>query len=220
MPGVEARHFSAPDETRTPAKTRIELLSIAGGQIGRYTLEPGWRWSECIKPLVHTDSCQGEHVGYLISGGLHVKHDDGTEQDISSGMVYRIAPGHDAWTRGAEAAVMVETISRVDPFAHVRYYRRVLKQLNEELARLQLSVTDYEALLLVQQSPEPVRPSDLAGEIGISRSGTSRLVTRLIDGGLIGKYVSAIDHREIHLQLTPKGNSVLRQARAVRPGEK
>lgn len=108
MPGVEARDFSAPDETRTPAKTRIELVSIAGGQIGRYSFEPGWRWSECIKPVVHTDSCQVEHVGYMISGGLHVIHMDGTEQDIVPGMVYRIAPGHDAWNGGAEAAVVVE----------------------------------------------------------------------------------------------------------------
>ena len=50
MAGVEARDFSSPDETRTPEKTRIELLSLGGGQIGRYTFQPGWRWSECIKP--------------------------------------------------------------------------------------------------------------------------------------------------------------------------
>jgi len=108
MAGVEARDFSSPDETRTPDKTKIELLTIAGGQIGRYTFQPGWRWSECIKPVVHTDSCQVDHIGYLISGTLHLKHDDGTEQDIRPGMVYRIAPGHDAWNAGSEAVVAVE----------------------------------------------------------------------------------------------------------------
>ncbi|MGE0057108.1 MAG: cupin domain-containing protein [Dehalococcoidia bacterium] len=108
MPGVEARNFSSPDETRAPDKTLIELLSIAGGQIGRYTFQPGWRWSECIKPVVHTDTCQVDHIGYMISGSLHLEHEDGTKQDIVPGMVYRIAPGHDAWNAGSEPAVVVE----------------------------------------------------------------------------------------------------------------
>lgn len=108
MPGVEARDFSSPDETRTPDKTTVELVNVAGGQIGRYTFQPGWRWSECIKPVVRTESCQVEHIGYGISGALHIKHDDGTELDIGPGSVYRIAPGHDAWNVGHEPAVFVE----------------------------------------------------------------------------------------------------------------
>jgi hypothetical protein len=63
MPGVESRDFSAPDEIRTPNKTTVELVSLGGGQIGRYTFQPGRKWSECIKPVVGTDSCQTEHVG-------------------------------------------------------------------------------------------------------------------------------------------------------------
>ncbi|HEX5369373.1 MAG TPA: cupin domain-containing protein [Dehalococcoidia bacterium] len=108
MSGVEARDFTSPDETRTPGKTKIELVSVAGGQIGRYTFEPGWHWSEHIKPIVNTDSCQVEHIGYVVSGALHIKHDDGTEQEVGAGMVYRIAPGHDGWNAGQVPAVMVE----------------------------------------------------------------------------------------------------------------
>ena len=51
MPGIESRDFSAPAETRTPHETTVELVARAGGQIGRYTFRPGWRWSECIKPV-------------------------------------------------------------------------------------------------------------------------------------------------------------------------
>ena len=40
MAGVETRDFSAPDETRTPDKATVELVNLAGGQIGRYTFEP------------------------------------------------------------------------------------------------------------------------------------------------------------------------------------
>ena len=108
MPGIEARNFGSPDETRTPEKTKVEIVKIAGGEIGRYTFQPGWRWSECIKPIVKTDSCQVEHVGYAVSGTLHVKHDDGTETEVTAGDVYRVAPGHDAWTVGNEPAVFVE----------------------------------------------------------------------------------------------------------------
>jgi hypothetical protein len=108
MAGLENRDFSAPDETRTPDKTTVDLVNLAGGQIGRYTFQPGWRWSECIKPVAGTDSCQVEHIGYAVSGTLHVKHDDGTDGDVVAGQVYRIAPGHDAWNAGSEAAVFVE----------------------------------------------------------------------------------------------------------------
>lgn len=108
MPGIENRDFTSPDETRRPEKTTIELVNIASGQIGRYTFHPGWRWSECIKPVANTDSCQVDHIGYVISGTLHVKHDDGTEVDVKPGEVYRIAPGHDAWNAGQEPAVFVE----------------------------------------------------------------------------------------------------------------
>ena len=108
MPGTESRDFVSPDETRTPAKTLIELVNVAGGQIGRYTFQPGWRWSECIKPVVNTERCQTEHIGYAVSGSLHIKDSDGTETDITAGDVYRIAPGHDAWNAGSEPAVFVE----------------------------------------------------------------------------------------------------------------
>lgn len=108
MPGVEARDFSAPDETRSPDKTTVELVNLAGGQIGRYTFAPGWRWSECIKPVVGTERCEVEHIGYVVSGTLHVEHDDGTTAELTSGSVYRVAPGHDAWTVGDDAAVFVE----------------------------------------------------------------------------------------------------------------
>jgi hypothetical protein len=108
MAGVEARDFSKPDETRAPEKTLIELFSVGEGQIGRYTFQPGWKWSECIKPVVGTDSCQVNHIGYVLSGSLHLKHDDGSEMDVSAGMIYEIEPGHDAWNSTSEPAVVVE----------------------------------------------------------------------------------------------------------------
>ena len=108
MAGAEIRDFTAPDETRTPDKTTVELVNLAGGQVGRYTFQPGWSWAECIKPVVGTESCQVEHIGYMVAGSFHIKHEDGTDVDVKAGDVYRIAPGHDAWVVGDEPAVFVE----------------------------------------------------------------------------------------------------------------
>jgi mannose-6-phosphate isomerase-like protein (cupin superfamily) len=107
MSGVEVNDFTAPDEVRRPERTTVEIVKIGAGEVGRYTFEPGWRWSACIKPVVGTDSCQVEHVGYVVSGSMHIEHADGSG-DLTAGAVYRIPPGHDAHVIGDEPVVVVE----------------------------------------------------------------------------------------------------------------
>ena len=108
MPGVETRDFASPDEVRSPEKTTIDVVNVGSTEVGRLTFEPGWRWSECIKPVVGTESCQAEHLGYAVSGRIHITHEDGTETDIGAGEAYLIMPGHDAWVVGDEPFVGVE----------------------------------------------------------------------------------------------------------------
>jgi hypothetical protein len=112
MAGVEVRDFDAPDETRAPEKTKVEVVRMGGASVGRMRLEPGWRWSECIKPVVGGEQCQARHVGLLQSGRMQVVHDDGTELEIGPGQAYVIEPGHDAWVVGDEAVVGFEFESR------------------------------------------------------------------------------------------------------------
>ena len=83
-------------------------MKIGGGEIGRYTFQPGWRWSEHIKPVVGGESCQTDHIGYVVSGSLEVHSDDGSSARVVPGSVYRIPPGHDAWVVGDEPVVVVE----------------------------------------------------------------------------------------------------------------
>ena len=104
----QAKSFDQPEETRSFENGDVNLVEIAGNKVGRATLEPGWRWSEAVKPIVDTDTCQVAHVGYAISGRLHVVMDDGTELDIKAGDAYEIAPGHDAWVEGDETFRGVE----------------------------------------------------------------------------------------------------------------
>ena len=108
MTNLISRSFDQADERRTPPKSQVDVLTLESVNAARLTLQPGWRWSECIKPIVGTDSCQVRHVGTAVSGTLHVQHVDGTEIDVVAGDGYVIEPGHDAWVVGDEPFVSFE----------------------------------------------------------------------------------------------------------------
>ena len=107
----EVKSHDSPDEVRSPSKTRVEVVKLGNFTIGRFNLEPGWRWSECIKPVVKTDLCQLSHVGHAVSGRIKVRMKDGTEKTIDAGESYTIPPGHDAWVEGDEPFVAIEVMS-------------------------------------------------------------------------------------------------------------
>jgi mannose-6-phosphate isomerase-like protein (cupin superfamily) len=96
------------DEVREFPKGKLEIAKIGGSIIGRATFEPGWKWSESVKPIAGTDSCQKHHNGYVVSGRLHVKMDDGTEMEMGAGDAYEIPAGHDGWVVGDEPCVSVD----------------------------------------------------------------------------------------------------------------
>ena len=108
MTGIMSKNFSAADEKRTPEKTMVEAVGLGPVQAARLTMQPGWSWSQCIKPVAGTDTCQARHVGALVSGHMHVTHVDGTERDLVPGDAYVLEPGHDAWVTGNEPAVAFE----------------------------------------------------------------------------------------------------------------
>ena len=108
MVSLNAKRFDAADDVRTPDKTRIEVVDLGGTKVGRMTAQPGWRWSECIKPVVGGESCQVHHLGVVVDGQLHVVHNDGTEADVAPGDGYVIEPGHDAWVVGDTPVVAYE----------------------------------------------------------------------------------------------------------------
>jgi len=108
MAGVEKRDFDAPDETRTPDKTRVQVVRLGGTSVARLTMEPGWSWAECVKPVAGTESCQHRHVGVVQAGTMRVTHDDGTVVEIAAGDPYVIEPGHNAEIVGDEQFVGYE----------------------------------------------------------------------------------------------------------------
>lgn len=108
MAELTQKSFDSPDESRTPPLTNVQVVTVAGQTMSRTTMQPGWRWSECIKPVVGTESCQHHHVGTVVSGRMHVETVDGGALDLEAGNVYEIPPGHDAWVIGDEPFVGIE----------------------------------------------------------------------------------------------------------------
>lgn len=109
---VDGRSFSSPDETREFENGRFDVVRLQDATVGRVVLQPGWRWSQDVKPIAGTESCQQQHLGYVLSGSLHVTTDDGQEADAGEGDVFLITPGHDAWVTGEQPFEAVEFSSR------------------------------------------------------------------------------------------------------------
>ncbi len=106
---MEQGTFEKPDDVREGSNWRLELVDLAGGaQVGRLTLQPGWKWSTDVKPVAGTELCEAPHQQYHIAGRIHVIMKDGTEMEAGPGDVISLPPGHDAWVVGDETAVVVD----------------------------------------------------------------------------------------------------------------
>jgi quercetin dioxygenase-like cupin family protein len=109
MASLEVKSTGSPDETRPFAdKGQAAVVNVGDHPVLYGTFEPGWRWSEHVKPIAGTDSCQAPHLLYCLSGRMGVSMSDGLEAEIGPGDVAWIAPGHDAWTVGDESCVCVD----------------------------------------------------------------------------------------------------------------
>ncbi|MBF0553185.1 MAG: cupin domain-containing protein [Nitrospirae bacterium] len=114
MEKAELKSFSSPDEIRNFPKGKLELITIGGSTVGRATLEPGWKWSASVQPIVKTKSCEAPHFQYHISGTIVVLMDDGTQFECKAGDVSLLPVGHDAWVVGDKPAVVVDFQGMID----------------------------------------------------------------------------------------------------------
>lgn len=108
MAQAELKHLSSPDEVRTFEHGRLELVTIGGGVVGRLTLEPGWRWSQDVKPIAGTEWCEAPHFQYQLTGRLHIVMANGLELESTAGDVTALPVGHDAWVVGDEQVVLID----------------------------------------------------------------------------------------------------------------
>jgi uncharacterized cupin superfamily protein len=109
MAAAEVKNFDSPDEVRPfEGKGQVKVVQVAGHPVGFGTFEAGWKWSENVKPIAGTDSCQAPHFAYVLSGSMRVHMDGGEDFEIGPGDVVSIPPGHDAEVPGPEPCVMVD----------------------------------------------------------------------------------------------------------------
>ncbi len=114
---IEIKSIEKPDERRDFPRGHVEVTRLSGLTFGVFTLEPGWRWSESVKDLVGTDSCQVRHTAYTVQGRLRVRMDDGTESELGPGDISVLPPGHDAWVVGDEPYIAYDFSSDVEQYA-------------------------------------------------------------------------------------------------------
>jgi hypothetical protein len=105
---TEHKSFAKPEEIRTFPNGKAEILKVGGAEVGRLVFEPGWRWSNDVKPLAKTSSCEAPHFQYHVSGRLAIRMDDGTEFVAGPGDITSLPKGHDAWVVGTEPVVVVD----------------------------------------------------------------------------------------------------------------
>jgi hypothetical protein len=105
---LQKKTLSAPDEVRTFDKGKVEVATVGTVTFGRGSFEPGWKWSESVKPIVKTDYCEAPHIQYHVSGRLRIKMADGSEEEFGPGDVGITPPGHDAWVIGDEPVVVID----------------------------------------------------------------------------------------------------------------
>ncbi|HKY47156.1 MAG TPA: adenylate/guanylate cyclase domain-containing protein [Acidimicrobiia bacterium] len=111
MPRLQYKSFADPDEVRPFPQGHAQVVRLDESVIGRAVYEPGWRWSTAMPAIAGTATCQLHHLGYSVSGAIHVETDDGQAIDIPPNSIYEIPPGHDAWVVGDDPWVTVEWTS-------------------------------------------------------------------------------------------------------------
>ena len=107
---VEAKSLDSPDAAWAfldeSERVAVELRRVT---IGRGVYRPGWRSSHHVQPLSGNES--QEHIGYVMSGRMAVRAQDGTEVEVGPGEAFIAAPGHDAWVVGEEPCVALDFIA-------------------------------------------------------------------------------------------------------------
>lgn len=86
----------------------VQVVNLGGSKATLVTVNPGGSWSKDLKAAHGTDSCQSNHLGFVISGNMAIRMDDGHELRMGPRDVFFVPKGHDAWCDGKEPAVFLE----------------------------------------------------------------------------------------------------------------
>ena len=108
MATIEKKSLNQPEKIQNIGRVKVESITIGTLNFARDTAAPGWQWSKDVKPVAKTESCQVNHLIYVISGRIQVRMDDGKEEEFNPGDIGVIPPGHDGWAVGNKPTVWLE----------------------------------------------------------------------------------------------------------------
>jgi class 3 adenylate cyclase len=108
MARFQHKRVDQPDEVRPFPLGSTEIFEMDDFVIGRMIMEPGWRWTKDVRPIAGTERCMYHHLGYCLSGTMHVEYEDGTTGTVQAGDMFEMPPGHDAWVDGPESWVAID----------------------------------------------------------------------------------------------------------------
>ena len=129
MGSIRRANLDDPDALRQLPLLDVSLARIGSTTLGRGVVQPGWRWSEHLKPVMGTESCPVHHVQLLVSGRFAVRMEDGEEAEFGPGDVMDVPPGHDAWVVGDEPAVLLDFGGNIDLLGVIREHERIVTTL-------------------------------------------------------------------------------------------
>lgn len=89
----------------------------------------------------------------------------------------------------------------------------LITHLQPDIERFDLNVSEFETLMRLVRTPgHQLRMTDLAAQVGMSTSGLTRLVDRLVNAGLIERTACPADRRGSYATLTPAGDKKISAA--------
>jgi class 3 adenylate cyclase len=157
MATLQSKRFDEPDDLVTLPLLVSQVVVLGEVYVARSTHEPGWRWSEHVKPVVGTPSCLHHHKGVVVAGQMEVETDAGARRRIGAGEALEVPPGHDAWVVGDEPLVTIE-------FTGVRGWAKPAEAGERVVATL--LVTD-----IVESTAAAARLGDAAWKEQLARHG-------------------------------------------------
>ncbi len=162
MAGIEHKSFEAPDGGLTFEKGKVELLKFCRGVVNRFTLEPGWRWSQHVRPFAGTALCESPRFQYHVSGRICVRTRDGIQAEFVAGEISTLCAGHDAWVEDSEPAVIIDWSGTID-YATKRTMsdRPECHSSAHEVMPYNIGGKDSDSVHIAQKSfasPDAVRP--------------------------------------------------------------
>jgi hypothetical protein len=82
---MQKKTLNTPDEVRTFDKGKVELATVGTVTFGRANFEPGWKWSESVKPIVKTEYCEAPHMYSITSWSAKDKDGRRKRRGVRSG---------------------------------------------------------------------------------------------------------------------------------------